>query len=131
MYNSCNARETTIMNESKALQPVSAVQITHLDEMVGGWFIGAFTPAAYSTNDVEVAVKHFPAGVVEKAHVHWIATEITLLLQGRARMADRELKAGDIITLAPGTASAFEALEACITVVIKHPGALNDKYFKS
>jgi hypothetical protein len=34
----------------------------------------------------------------------------------------------DIIVLKPGQVTRFEALEDSVTVVVKHPGASNDKY---
>lgn len=101
----------------------------YLSNMVGGWFVGTFTPAVLSIPDVEVAVQHFPAGYRGKAHHHQVATEVTLLISGRALMADCMLVAGDILTLLPGTTSCFEALDDCVTVVVKHPGILNDKYY--
>lgn len=106
----------------------AGVTLAHLTEMSGGWFIGNFTPVAHRTPDVEVAVQHFPAGYHGIPHYHRVATETTLLLSGRAEMAGVLLTPGDILTLAPGTVSEFHALEDCITVVIKHPGALNDKF---
>lgn len=106
----------------------AAVRRSCLSEMKGGWFVGAFVPSACYTADVEVAVQNFPAGYQGGVHHHKIATEVTLLLAGVARMAGEIMMPGDIVTLAPGTASAFEALTACTTVVVKHPGALNDKY---
>ena len=99
-----------------------------LDDMVGGWFVGAFTPTALHSDAAEVAVKHYAAGTVEAAHEHRIATEVTLLLSGRARMCDREVVAGDILVLPPGTVTGFEALEDCTTVVVKTPSVLGDKY---
>ncbi|MEN4978172.1 hypothetical protein ABEI05_08620 [Erwinia billingiae] len=101
---------------------------SRLAEMKGGWFVGAFSPAAFNTADVEVAVQHFAAGYQGDAHHHKLATEVTLLLSGEAHMADEHLLAGDIITLVPGVSAAFTALTDCITVVVKHPGVLNDKY---
>lgn len=108
--------------------PVAGIAQTHLDNMIGGWFVGAFTPAAWHTPDVEVAVQTFPAGYHGETHYHRQATEITLLLSGRALMAGRMLFPGDILTLPPGTPSSFTALEDCQTVVVKHPGVLNDKF---
>lgn len=104
------------------------VKHDRLEKMTGGWFVGAFTPVAHSTPDVEVAMQHFAAGYVGASHHHKVATEVTLLISGRARMAGMEMVAGDILTLSPGVSSAFEAIEDCVTVVVKHPGALNDKY---
>jgi anti-sigma factor ChrR (cupin superfamily) len=99
-----------------------------LENMTKGWFVGAFAPAVLSTNDCEVAVKKYTAGEHEAKHYHKVATEVTLVLSGRVRMADREFSDGDIVSLEPGFATDFEALTDAITVVVKHPGASNDKY---
>lgn len=99
-----------------------------LDDMAKGWFVGAFVPSAHSTTDCEVAVKHYKLGDHEAAHYHKIATEITLVLTGRVRMADREWDTGDIIVLDPGEATDFHALSDASTVVVKIPGCTNDKY---
>src|SRR4051812_16497175 len=99
-----------------------------LDDMIGGWFIGAFTPTAHSTTDVEVAVKRYVAGDREAAHHHRIATEVTLLVAGQARMGDVELSTGDIVVLDPGEVSDFEAITDVTLVAVKHPGARDNKY---
>ena len=99
-----------------------------LDEMTKGWFVGGFTPAAHSTGACEVAVKTYRAGDREGAHYHKVATETTLILSGRVRMAGREWSDGDIIVLAPGEASDFLALTDAVNVVVKTPGALDDKF---
>lgn len=99
-----------------------------LAAMVKGWFVGGFAPAAFSTTACEVAVKRYEAGASEPAHFHRIATEVTLVLSGRVRMAGREWGAGDIIVLEPGEVSAFEALSDAVNVVVKVPGAPDDKF---
>lgn len=99
-----------------------------LDEMVRGWFVGNFSPNAYRTSDVEVAVKHYQKGDQEAAHYHKIATEITLIVSGRVKLGEREWVAGDIIVIEPGERTAFHALLDTVTVVVKLPGANNDKY---
>lgn len=106
----------------------SAISHSRLDTMTGGWFVGDFSPVALSTPDVEVAVQCFPAGYQSAAHHHKIATEVTLLLSGEALMVGKKLIAGDILTLRPGVSSSFFAVTDCVTVVVKHPAALNDKY---
>ncbi|HBV9912398.1 hypothetical protein MXF09_23640 [Klebsiella aerogenes] len=106
----------------------AGVKKCRLSDMNRGWFVGDFVPSAHPTQGVEVAVQHFPAGYHAAPHAHRIATEVTLLLSGRAEMAGLSLESGDILTLSPGTISDFHALEACVTVVVKHPGVLNDKY---
>jgi len=97
-------------------------------DMVNGWFVGGFTPTAFTTDACEVAVKYYTAGTKESAHYHKIATEITMVLSGRIRMRNKEWGAGDIIVLEPGETTDFEALTDAVNVVVKTPGALNDKY---
>lgn len=99
-----------------------------LEDMFKGWFVGNFTPTAFSTEACEVAVKTYKAGEREEAHFHKIATEITLVLSGRVRMVGKEWGPGDIIVLSPGEVTDFEALSDAVNVVVKTPGATNDKY---
>lgn len=101
-----------------------------LEEMVKGWFVGNFSPTLYQTNDVEVAVKHYRRDECEEWHYHLIATEITVIVFGEVEMNGARLVAGDIIVLAPGEGSDFRVLADTITVVVKLPGANNDKYFR-
>lgn len=101
-----------------------------LEDMFGGWFIGNFTPSLYKTNDVEVGVKKYKKGDKETAHYHKIATEFTLILDGRVKMLGQEYTNGDIIKINPFDVTDFEALTDVTTVVIKLPGANNDKYLK-
>lgn len=99
-----------------------------LEKMVKGWFVGSFTPTAFATEGCEVAVKRYAAGDTEGEHFHKIATEITLVLSGRVEMAGKSWGDGDIIVLSPGETTAFKALQDSVTVVVKVPGATNDKY---
>ena len=99
-----------------------------IDDFIRGWFVGGFEPTLFKTTDVEVAIQHFKKGDIEKSHCHKIAKEITAIVKGKARMDKMILSEGDIISIDPGTYTDFEALEDTTTVVIKLPGALNDKY---
>lgn len=101
-----------------------------LENFVRGWFVGGFDPALYKTTDVEVAVQEFKKGDIEAVHCHKIATEITVIVSGRARMCGRVLEKGDIVKITPGEYTGFEALEDTVTAVVKLPGALNDKYLE-
>ena len=104
------------------------MKIRKLDDMVRGWFVGNFEPSILCTNDVEVAVKKYAEGDFEETHHHKIATEITLVLSGRVAMFEKEFSEGDIVLVEPGDATSFLALSDAVTVVVKHPGANNDKY---
>lgn len=100
----------------------------NLADMVGGWIVGDFEPACIRSTACEVACKHYAAGAVEAAHVHRIATELTLIASGRATMNGRTYGAGDIIVLEPGEATDFRTLEPTTTVVVKMPSVAGDKY---
>jgi len=104
------------------------LEIFRLDQMVKGWFVGDFSPAALRTDAAEVAVKSYKAGDREDRHLHKVASEITLILHGTAEMCDRRLGPGDIIKLSPGEASAFSAITDVTTVVVKLPSVAGDKY---
>ena len=104
------------------------MKIANLDSMVKGWFVGNFSPTLYKTEDCEVAVKKYCSGDYEKAHFHKIATEITVVINGRVKMFDTVFRSGDIVIVEPGDITSFEALEDTDTVVVKIPGMKNDKY---
>ncbi len=102
--------------------------ISKLDQMVGGWFVGDFSPTAHRTTAAEVACKHYKAGAKEGAHVHKIATELTLLVSGKVRMNGTDIFPGQIVRLEPGEPGEFHALEDSVTVVVKTPSVIGDKY---
>ena len=99
-----------------------------LDDMIGGWFIGNFEPSLLKTNDVEVAVKNYKSGDAEDEHYHKVATEYTVILKGKVKMMGVEYSEGEILTIFPNESTDFLALTDVTTVVVKVPGASNDKY---
>lgn len=106
------------------------MKVGNLKNMKGGWFIGNFDPSLFKTNDCEVAVKSYKKGDKEGKHYHKIATEYTVVVKGRVRMFGNVYEEGDIIVVEPGEATDFEALEDAMNVVVKMPGANNDKYIE-
>ena len=99
-----------------------------LSNMVRGWFVGDFEPSVYRTNAVEAAVKSYKAGDCEQTHYHKIATEITVIASGTVRMSGVTYSVGDMIIIEPGDSTDFIAVTDSITVVVKIPGANNEKY---
>ena len=99
-----------------------------LEDMFNGWFVGNFSPSLYITNDVEVGIKTYEAGDYESYHFHKIATEITVIVSGEVKMSGNHYLAGDMIVIEPGEKTDFLALTDVTTVVVKLPGANNDKY---
>jgi len=102
--------------------------VAKLSNMTGGWFIGNFDPSLKKTNDVEVAVKQYPKGQAEKKHHHRIATEYTVILSGIVEILGKTYQTGDIIIVHPNESIDFKAVTEVTTVVVKLPGAQNDKY---
>lgn len=102
-----------------------------LDSMVKGWFIGNFEPSLYKTQDVEAAVKKYQAGDSEKRHFHKIATEFTVIVSGTVRMNGGIYKENDIIIVDSGESADFYAVTDAVTVVVKIPGARQDKYLEA
>jgi len=100
----------------------------HLNEMIKGWFVGDFNPTLFATKDFEVAVKNYKSGETEAEHFHKMATEITVVVSGRVEMCNRIWGEGSIIKLLPGEATSFLALEDAVTVVVKTPSVIGDKY---
>lgn len=104
------------------------MKVARISDMKGGWFIGNFEPSLFKTNSVEVAVKTYSCGDYEAKHYHKVATEYTVVLSGRVKMFNKEFSEGDIIVAEPGEATDFTALTDAKNLVVKIPGANNDKY---
>lgn len=99
-----------------------------LSDMINGWFIGNFEPSLFKTNAVEVGIKKYKAGDYEGNHYHKIATEFTVIVSGQVEMDGTKYKENDILKIQPGVATDFYAITDVVTVVVKIPGANNDKF---
>ena len=99
-----------------------------LSAMTKGWFIGNFSPTLHATEAVEVGIKHYPSGSTEQWHYHKIATEFTAIVSGEVEMNGKRYCEGDIIEIAPGEGTNFVTLKPTVTVVVKLPSVVNDKY---
>ncbi len=99
-----------------------------LKDMTRGWFVGGFTPSCLATPSAEVGVKEYKKGYYGGAHFHKIATEVTAIISGSAEMNGVKYGAGDIIVVEPGESADFRAESDVVTVVVKVPGAPDDKF---
>ncbi len=104
------------------------MRVSNISKMKRGWFIGNFAPSLYKTEEVEVAVKEYKAGEYEKKHFHKVATEYTVIVEGKIKMFNREFERGDIVITEPGDVTDFIAVTDAVNVVVKIPGARSDKY---
>jgi len=107
------------------------MKIDNLADFIGGWFVGNFEPSLHKTNDVEVSVKNYKAGDYDQEHYHKLGTEYTVIVKGKVKMQGKEYSEGDVLTISPMESTDFLALTEATTVVVKIPGASNDKYITS
>lgn len=99
----------------------------NLNDFTKGWIVGDFLPAIINSKDIEVGVKKYKKGDVEKEHVHNIITEYTIILTGKVKMLNEVYFENDIVKIDPGVSTSFECLEDSITLVIKTPSIPSDK----
>lgn len=104
------------------------MEIAKIKDFIGGWFVGNFEPSLYKTNDVEIGIKYYKSGDKEGYHHHKIATEFTAIISGTVLMDGKTYETGEIIMIKPNISTNFEAITDSVTVVVKIPGANNDKY---
>jgi quercetin dioxygenase-like cupin family protein len=104
------------------------MDLYNIKNMFKGWFIGDFEPSLYKTQVVEVGVKEYKAGEYEPQHYHKIATEFTVIIEGEVEMNGKSYSTGDVIKIMPNEMTDFKAIKNTKTVVVKIPGAKNDKY---
>lgn len=100
----------------------------NLKDMKGGWIIGDFQPAIMMTKCTEVAIKRYKAEDREPAHIHKIADEITVVVEGTVSMNGKVFEKDTIIWLSKGEAAEFVALTDAVTCVIKTPSVPGDKH---
>ena len=98
------------------------------ESLIKGWFVGDFDPTCLRTQNAEVALKRYKAGDKEDPHYHKIATEITFIVSGSVKMNGEVYKEGDVVLVEPGESTDFEAMTESVNIVVKVPGAQNDKY---
>ena len=96
--------------------------------MSRGWFIGDFEPSALRTKNFEVGVGHHKKGEIWDKHYHKLATEITLILDGKIQINDEIFVKGDILIIDPNEVAAPVFLEETNYVVIKTISDKNDKH---
>ena len=103
------------------------MKLHRLEDMIGGWFVGNFSPTVFNTSDVEVSYKKHPKGEIWDVHYHEKVTEVNLLVRGQMILQGKKLVSGDIFTLHPYEIADPEFLEDCEIVCVKFPGITNDK----
>ncbi len=111
------------------------MDITRIENMKGGWFIGNFEPSVWKTDKFEAAVHDYKKGEEKEPHYHKLGTEINLLLKGKfilrnydGKGSSQELNEGDIFIIHPNEIADPIFLEDCKIMIIKTPSIPGDKY---
>lgn len=104
------------------------MQVRHLVDMKGGWFIGDFEPSALRTKDFEVGIASHKKGSFWPKHYHKEITEVSLVLEGRIKVNGHIFASGEIFVLNPYEVVEPEFLTDCKLVVVKTPSKPKDKH---
>ena len=104
------------------------MEIFRIEEMVGGWYAGDFSPAAYKTKDFEICYKKHVKGEEWPKHYHKEADEINYLTSGKMIIQGREINQGDIFILRKNEIADPVFLEDCEVFIVKTPSVPGDKF---
>ena len=110
------------------LQKKNPIQLSSLNDMTRGWFVGDFFPAVYNTQCFEAGLLSHKKGEVWGAHLHKVGTEINCLVSGRMLINGLTIEPGMIFTVPTGLLTKAVFLEDCKVMCIKVPSDTNDKY---
>lgn len=103
------------------------MKVSRIEDYVKGWFVGDFSPVLMQSKEFEVSVKWFKQGDTEPLHKQIIATEITVVIEGKIKLGEGTFDKGDIVLIPPGEFVAFESLTDSALVCVKTPSLPNDK----
>jgi hypothetical protein len=101
--------------------------IRNINEFNHGWFIGNFPTAILQTDQFEVALISCEVGI-HPTHYHLLATEYNVLIEGKLRIGDRILTAGDVYVIDKCEVTEQEFLEPSKVLCVKTPSVIGDKY---
>jgi mannose-6-phosphate isomerase-like protein (cupin superfamily) len=104
------------------------MDVSHISDFKGGWFIGNFEPTLLKNAGFEASIKLHKKGEHWPTHYHKIATEYNVVVVGRMTIQNQSLEAGNVFVLHPYEIADPVFHEDTIIVCIKHPGAANDKF---
>ena len=100
----------------------------NIDDFKGGWFIGDFEPTILRTKDFEISIRHYKAGDEEEKHVHKVADEYTAVIVGTVEMNGVQYHPKDVVLIEKGEVVKFSVLTDAITIAVKVPSIIGDKY---
>jgi mannose-6-phosphate isomerase-like protein (cupin superfamily) len=96
------------------------------EDMIRGWFVGAFSPTIHYTDQYEVGYRVHEQGKRDW-HYHTHVTEINLIIFGEMIIQGKHLQAGDIFVLEPYEITDPEFLCDCGIVCVKTSSLMDKK----
>jgi len=109
----------------------SEIKIHNLNEFIGGWIVGNFSPTLHRNADLEVSVKRFAKGEKNLSYKQLVATEISIVVEGTISLGNKVLNKNEIAIIDPQEFASFESLTDSIIVCIKFPSDPSDKVFEN
>lgn len=97
------------------------MDINNIENFIGGWLVGNFSPALFQSSDIEIGIKHFPQETVIERHYQIESTEYNYIASGELIANGHHLKQGDIFVYAPGEITEVKLLTDVTVVVFKTP----------
>ena len=104
------------------------MKINNINDFIGGWFIGNFSPSAYKTKDFEVGYHQYKKGQEWDHHFHKEMDEINLILKGDVIIQGKHLVDGDVVLINKYEVSDPIFVEDTDIIIIKTPSIPNDKF---
>ena len=104
------------------------MKVYNLEDFFRGWFIGNFEPTLLKTPDFEVGLLTHSKGEFWHPHVHKIADEYNLLIEGRMEICGQTIEKGQVFVIEKNTVADPVFLEDCKVLVVKVPSVPGDKY---
>jgi len=105
------------------------MKVYNLKDYTRGWFIGNFEPSLLQTEDFEVGVHEYKKDQYWAPHFHKLSNEFNLLIEGKMKVCDQEINAGQLFVIEKEEWASPVFLEDCKVLIIKVPSIPGDKYF--
>lgn len=100
---------------------------TYLTNYKGGWIVGDFQPNILQNKQLEVGLKYYKKGFIDKPHYHKYTDEFTIIIRGTAEICGEKIEEGTIVHIEPSEVANFKAITDVTTLVIKSPSLPDDK----
>lgn len=104
------------------------MKVYNFKKMIGGWYIGNFSPSVFKTKKFEVSFKIHKKNEKWDYHYHKKATEINLIIDGKMKIQGKILKKNQIFVLKKKEIANPIFLKETKIICIKVPSVKNDKF---